>query len=116
MATNGTHDAGSPDMPQPNTPNVPRRVGLSLTQETIHTRSDVGGGVGHLRSAAGVQGSSGVPATAMPHEQVMSPSLGTGILGFQSTSGLQEASSSMAASGAVAGCDAGEDEIMVVER
>ena len=110
MATNGINDGENPGVSQPSPHNVPRRVGLSLTQETIHTRSDVGGGSGHLRdTAAEVLGSSTVPAIAMPHEQVMSPSLGTGTLGFQSASGLQETSSSMAASYAVAGGDAGED-------
>ena len=114
-ATNGAEDAGSPDISRPNTTPVPQRVGTSLIQETIHTRSDVGDGVSHLRSpAAEMQGGSGVSVSAMPHEQVMSPNAGTITSGLQSASGLRDASSSMAASGVVAGRDTDEDEIMVV--
>ena len=69
---------------QPNQQNVSRRVGPSLTQDPIPTRPDVGGGLGHLRgTAAEVSGSSTVFATAKPHEQVMSPNLGSGTFGIQ---------------------------------
>ena len=108
MATNGVSTGENPDL-QPNQQNVPRRVGPSLIQDPIPTRPDVGGGGSHLRgTAAEVQGSNTVSAIARPHEQVMSPSLGSG---FGGAGGLQETSSSMAASYAVAGGDAGEDEI-----
>ena len=71
MAMNGINNDENPGLLQPQQQNVSRRVGTSLTQDSIPTRPDVGGGLGHLRgTAAEVPGSSAVSAIAKPHEQV----------------------------------------------